>query len=131
MSILRPSPSTLPNVLHMSSSASTIHLNETLGIDLDGATTKKASKPSRGPNVKWSSVEDSALVDVLEEEKDNGGQSESGWKKSVWVAVSERLKRDHPTTPPKAADKCLTRFSRVCLGLSPHYAYSNNFSVKI
>ena len=98
----------------MTSLTSIANLSTISGTDSTSITEKK---PGLGPNVKWSLVEDSTLVDVLEEEKENGGQSESGWKKSVWVAVAERLKNNHPMTPPKMPDKCTTRFSRVSLNL--------------
>jgi hypothetical protein len=69
----------------MASQVATTNLNDASEIN----TSPTDKKRGHGHNLKWTPAEYAILVEVLEEEKGNSGQSESGWKKSVWIAVAE------------------------------------------
>ncbi|KAJ7466259.1 hypothetical protein B0H11DRAFT_2284693 [Mycena galericulata] len=55
------------------------------------------------PRCRWSDDDDATLVSKLRWAKENGYQSDSGWKPQVWALCVEVLK-DSPG-PPKVADK--------------------------
>ncbi|KAJ7878466.1 hypothetical protein B0H13DRAFT_1892632 [Mycena leptocephala] len=67
--------------------------------------------PKRKKKCTWSSNDDAILIATLRKAKDEGFQSESGWKPQVWARCVEALK-DSPG-PLKTADKIQDHFGTV------------------
>ncbi|KAJ7032513.1 hypothetical protein C8F04DRAFT_889266, partial [Mycena alexandri] len=60
----------------------------------------------------WRDADNSALVARMRKAKDEGFQSDSGWKPQVWQLCVEALK-DSPG-PPKTAEKIQDHYGTVC-----------------
>lgn len=63
----------------------------------------------------WSTQHNRILVEVLLVQKAAGNQAQSGWKPTVWGAVSAELKKVAlDAEPEKTPSKCNDRYSNVC-----------------
>ncbi|KAJ7036435.1 hypothetical protein C8F04DRAFT_1258001 [Mycena alexandri] len=72
-----------------------------------------APKNQDSARCSWSTADDAVLIDKLRWAKDQGFQSESGWKPQTWAHCAEALK-DSPG-PKKTADKIQDHFSNAFL----------------
>ncbi|TFK64063.1 hypothetical protein BDN72DRAFT_775130 [Pluteus cervinus] len=74
-----------------------------------------AVKPAAAPRCIWTSDDDVVLLQVLRQEKVNGGQSDSGWKSVVWTTALAELKvKGDNKGAPKTASKISDHFANVC-----------------
>lgn len=88
------------------------------------ATTKET--------VCWSAAEDACLMRVLRQEKDNGNQSDNGWKSSVWTACEAALANlpdDDMGKGYKTASKCSDHYGNVCFLCRFPFAFLSNLTV--
>ena len=64
----------------------------------------------------WPDADNGILINRLKVEKAAGNQSESGWKKTVWVACAADLAKDGVSKyPVKTWEKCRDHFGNVCI----------------
>ncbi|KAJ7506214.1 hypothetical protein B0H11DRAFT_1653115, partial [Mycena galericulata] len=67
--------------------------------------------PNKKKKCIWSNSDDAILIGTLRKAKDQGYQSDSGWKPQVWALCVEALK--DTAGPPKTADKIQDHYGTV------------------
>lgn len=81
-------------------------------VEEDSGNLRESCKTSQtGSRVTWTAEEDEILVAALIDQRVNGTQSQSGWKKSVWAACSKALKE--AGFMDKAPHKCQPHFNNA------------------
>jgi len=87
------------------------------------STTTKAKVPSASTKTVWKSSDDAVLVATLLKEREEGRQSDSGFKPKSFAACAEALKGSERTSGgiAKTSGSCHDHWGKVCLLLSNHF----------
>ena len=82
-----------------------------------GKGKKKNGAPSQSTKACWKPPDDKILVDTLLKEREEGHQTDSGFKPTSYPACAEALKASQSGGAVKTAGSCADRWTRVCAGM--------------
>jgi hypothetical protein len=83
----------------------------------DKCTKTKKKMPSTSTKTVWKSNDDAVLIATLLKEREEGRQSDSGFKPKSFVACAEALKGSEKTSGgiAKSSGSCHDHWGKVCL----------------